>query len=53
MKIAVIGNGYWGKNLVRNFHDLGALATVCDGNPQAGLEIAAKYPGVAFTTEYN
>ena len=29
-KIAVIGNGYWGKNLVRVFHDLGALATVCD-----------------------
>ncbi len=53
VKIAVIGNGYWGKNLVRNFHDLRALATVCDGNPQAGLEIAAKYPGVAFTTEYN
>lgn len=53
MRIAVIGNGYWGKNLVRNFHDLGALATVCDGNPQAGVEIAAKYPGVSFTTEYS
>jgi UDP-2-acetamido-3-amino-2,3-dideoxy-glucuronate N-acetyltransferase len=53
VKIAVIGNGYWGKNLVRNFHDLGVLATVCDGNPLAGLEIAAKYPGIAFTTDYN
>jgi predicted dehydrogenase len=28
--VAVIGCGYWGKNLVRNFHDLGALAVVCD-----------------------
>ncbi|MFZ4662847.1 MAG: Gfo/Idh/MocA family protein [Caldilineaceae bacterium] len=28
--IAVIGCGYWGKNLVRNFADLGALQTVCD-----------------------
>ena len=28
--IAVIGCGYWGKNLVRNFYELGALAAVCD-----------------------
>lgn len=28
--IAVIGCGYWGKNLVRNFHELGVLAAVCD-----------------------
>ena len=25
--------GYWGKNLVRNFHQLGALAAVCDSDP--------------------
>lgn len=30
MSIAVIGCGYWGKNLVRNFEELGALAMVCD-----------------------
>ncbi len=23
--VAVVGAGYWGKNLVRNFHELGAL----------------------------
>jgi len=28
--IAVVGCGYWGKNLVRNFHQLGALRVVCD-----------------------
>ena len=28
--IAVLGCGYWGKNLVRNFHALGALGMVCD-----------------------
>jgi UDP-2-acetamido-3-amino-2,3-dideoxy-glucuronate N-acetyltransferase len=27
--IAVIGSGYWGKNLVRNFHQLGVLKTIC------------------------
>lgn len=29
-KVAVIGCGYWGKNLVRNFYQLGALAAICD-----------------------
>ncbi len=39
--IAVIGCGYWGKNLVRNFNQLGALHTVCDLTPQ-GRAIAAE-----------
>ncbi len=34
-KIAVIGNGYWGKNLVRNFHALGVLKCVCDSRSEA------------------
>ena len=34
-KIAVIGNGYWGKNLVRNFHALGVLKYVCDSRSEA------------------
>jgi len=29
-RIAVVGCGYWGKNLVRNFHELGALEAICD-----------------------
>jgi predicted dehydrogenase len=32
-KVAVIGCGAWGKNLVRNFSHLGALAMVCDSTP--------------------
>jgi UDP-2-acetamido-3-amino-2,3-dideoxy-glucuronate N-acetyltransferase len=30
--IAVIGTGYWGKNLVRTFANLGVLRTVCDAS---------------------
>lgn len=30
MGVAVIGCGYWGKNLVRNFNQLDALDMVCD-----------------------
>jgi UDP-2-acetamido-3-amino-2,3-dideoxy-glucuronate N-acetyltransferase len=35
--LALIGAGYWGKNLARNFHALGALRTICDAS-QATLE---------------
>ncbi|MEM7359272.1 MAG: Gfo/Idh/MocA family oxidoreductase [Pseudomonadota bacterium] len=47
--IACIGAGYWGKNLIRNFNNLGALHTICDGD-QALLEsFKSQYPQ-AFTT---
>ncbi len=38
--IAVIGCGYWGKNLVRSFAELGVLKLVCDTDKQrlVGLE---------------
>ena len=32
-RIAVVGCGYWGKNLVRNFQQLGALALICETTP--------------------
>jgi hypothetical protein len=35
LNVAVIGNGYWGRNSVRNFFKLGALDTVCALNPLA------------------
>ncbi len=33
--IAVVGCGHWGRNLVRNFAELGVLGTVCDSSPSA------------------
>jgi UDP-2-acetamido-3-amino-2,3-dideoxy-glucuronate N-acetyltransferase len=41
--IAVIGCGYWGKNLVRNFHELGALAAVCDPIETVAKTFSEKY----------
>jgi UDP-2-acetamido-3-amino-2,3-dideoxy-glucuronate N-acetyltransferase len=38
--IACIGAGYWGKNLVRNFHALGALSWVCEMDPARRRELA-------------
>jgi UDP-2-acetamido-3-amino-2,3-dideoxy-glucuronate N-acetyltransferase len=50
--VAVVGNGYWGKNLVRNVFDLGALHTVCDDNPLVEADIRAKYPQVAYRRDF-
>ncbi len=49
-RIGVIGNGYWGKNLVRNFHNLGALACVCDSSREALAEAEKTY-GVRTTSD--
>jgi UDP-2-acetamido-3-amino-2,3-dideoxy-glucuronate N-acetyltransferase len=51
-KVAVLGSGYWGKNLVRNFHELGALLWVCDPREEALTEARAKY-GVKTTDDLN
>lgn len=45
-KVAVIGSGYWGKNLVRNFASLNALTMVCDPDPLACANAAQSFPGV-------
>ena len=44
-KIAVVGSGYWGVNHVRNFHQLNALAVVCDTGEAALSRIARDFPG--------
>jgi len=44
--VALIGAGYWGRNLARNFHQLGVLHTICDPNTALLDEYRARYPGV-------
>jgi UDP-2-acetamido-3-amino-2,3-dideoxy-glucuronate N-acetyltransferase len=45
MRVAVIGAGYWGANLVRVFHELGVLCRICDFSAERLQELGAKYPG--------
>ena len=40
VSVAVIGCGYWGKNLVRKFHELGVLAAISD--PSAEVQARLK-----------
>ena len=52
--VAVIGCGYWGKNLVRNFAQLGALRMVCDATEvgrQRATELAPDCATVADPAE--
>ena len=41
--IAVVGCGYWGKNLVRNFSELEALSSICDPNTEIANKYASQY----------
>jgi UDP-2-acetamido-3-amino-2,3-dideoxy-glucuronate N-acetyltransferase len=50
--VAVIGMGYWGKHLVRNFHALGALRAVCDSDPERESAVAEIAPGAVFTSDF-
>jgi UDP-2-acetamido-3-amino-2,3-dideoxy-glucuronate N-acetyltransferase len=50
--IAVIGSGYWGRNLVRNFFELGVLKTICDINEDTLKEFQLKYPDINLTTSF-
>src|SRR5207237_1947421 len=54
-RIAVVGLGYWGPNLVRNLHELpdAELAAVCDARPAPLEAIGRRYPAVRMTTSFD
>ena len=41
--IAVVGCGYWGKNLVRNFSELEVLSSICDPDTEIANKYASQY----------
>jgi len=51
-KIALAGCGYWGKNLCRNFHELGALAQVVDATENGKSTARSIAPEVAVTSNF-
>lgn len=44
--IAVIGCGYWGKNLIRNFYELGVLKLICDKSETLLNQFTEQYAGI-------
>jgi predicted dehydrogenase len=53
ISIGVVGLGYWGPNLARNFAALAGveLAWLCDGSTEQLERVAARFPGVRTATE--
>ena len=54
IKIGVIGHGYWGPNLVRNFAELPGVtvAAVSDLDPKKLETVQRRYPAVKRTTDF-
>jgi len=53
LRIGVIGYGYWGPNIVRNFHtqECSEVALVCDKNPKAEERLKKAHPAIPFTSD--
>lgn len=47
-QVVVVGAGNWGKNLVQNFYELGALAGVVEVNPDLRASISTQYQVVTY-----
>ena len=52
LKIGVIGYGYWGPNVVRNFYNTpnAVVASVCDLNVKSLQRVRRTYPSMVVTT---
>ena len=52
--VAIVGYGYWGPNLLRNYIELPQawVEWVCDSRPEALAKAKGRYPAVAGTTDY-
>lgn len=51
--LALVGAGYWGKNLARNFHALGALHTLCDRSSEVLGSYGPDFDGVEKTSSFD
>lgn len=51
-RVAVVGCGNWGKNLVRNFAQLGALTAVCDTNKTRLENVRKEYSNLKITEDF-
>jgi predicted dehydrogenase len=54
VRLAQIGCGYWGQNLLRNFWEVEEieLAAACDLSPELLARAGKRYPGVKLTDSY-
>jgi UDP-2-acetamido-3-amino-2,3-dideoxy-glucuronate N-acetyltransferase len=53
IRIACVGAGYWGKNLIRNFDEIGALDVICDTNESVLADFKKMYPERRFSRSFS
>ena len=55
INVGVIGFGYWGPNIVRNFNNLDnvMVTDVCDTNPDAMQNVNKNYPNIQVSNDCN
>src|SRR5579872_329483 len=53
IRLGVIGYGYWGPNMVRNFMEVPGttVKAVCDLRPDRLAAVQARYPTIEVTTD--
>jgi predicted dehydrogenase len=49
--VGLVGLGYWGPNLARNFDDLAELRWLCDASPEALERYRQRYPQARLTRD--
>jgi predicted dehydrogenase len=52
-RVGLIGLGYWGPNLARNFDELAELAWLCDASPERRQRFAPRYPQARMTGDFD
>ena len=53
LKLGLIGGGHWGKNLIREFNNLGILNTICDINEEYLKKYNELYPKIKTTSDWD
>src|SRR6058998_2644645 len=55
LRIGVIGYGYWGPNIVRNFvtAERASVVCVCDVSPNSLERVKSAYPGLGTTSNFD
>jgi len=52
-RVGLAGCGYWGRNLVRVFHSLGALNKICDPSPEGRAAAQSLAPTVPVVDDFD
>ncbi len=51
-RVAVVGSGYWGKNLVRNFYAIQSLYAICESDSRTLAMLGESYPDIKLVKSF-